>query len=71
MILDDDCHKAHIEKAFLDAEYHADTWEALAELYENATEKYPCVHFDLLGWFLINYHYHDGCWVYTKKLINC
>jgi hypothetical protein len=43
----------------------------LAELYENATEKYPCVHFDLLGWFLINYHYHDGCWVYTKKLINC
>lgn len=71
MEIDDQCHKAQIERAFLDNDYHEDTWDALAEFYENVHGFYPEVHIDLLGWFLINYHYHDDNWVYTKNLINC
>lgn len=69
MIVDeDDCYKAHVERAFTDC--HDDTWDALADLYVSVTDDYPAPHFDLLGWFMINYHYHQGDWVYIKKLHN-
>lgn len=69
-MITDECDKASVEKAFLDTDYHEDTWDALADMYENVTGKYPCAHFDLLGWFLVHCHYHRGEWVYIKNILN-
>lgn len=49
-----------------------DTWDTLAELYEDINKKEPSAEDDLLSWFFNNYDFDEASytWRYIKELLN-
>lgn len=49
-----------------------DTWDTLAELYEDVYKEEPDTNEDLLTWFFNNYDFEESSntWRYIKELLN-